>query len=184
MSQPGFTYERVQLVRVQLSLQIPDAADGCSQVALLESMKQSLLLNFNNLPYFQVYFHGLGTQPWSFDAKRDCGQCGVPITCKWLCNKIRKTIQPSFQTILSPSNYESFKTWFTSKGSTNREWMKITEDNEPFPGVPRSARCRSARSRQRAPQFHPRLCRRLFWSRHWSCFRLRRPVGGGSRGRD
>ena len=47
-----------ELVRVQLDLQIPDC---CSQVALLECVKQSLLLNFNKLPYFQVYFHGLGT---------------------------------------------------------------------------------------------------------------------------
>ena len=87
MLQLGFTYERVQLVRVQLNLQIPDR---CSQVALHESDTRSLLLNFNKLPHFQVYFHGLGTQLWSFDAKLDSG---IPFTCTWLHNKIRKTIQ-------------------------------------------------------------------------------------------
>ena len=66
MSQPGFTYKQVQLVRVKLNLQIPE---GCSQGALLEYVKQSLLLHSNTLHYSEVYFHGLANQLWSFDVK-------------------------------------------------------------------------------------------------------------------
>ena len=68
------THERVQRVMVQLSLRIPT---GCSQGALHESLKLKLLANFNNLPYFQVYLHGLGSQLWTLDARLDNG---VPIT--------------------------------------------------------------------------------------------------------
>ena len=75
------THERVQRVMVQLSLQIPT---GCSQGALHESLKLKLLANFNNLPYFQVYLHGLGSQLWTLDARLDNG---VPITSARLRNK-------------------------------------------------------------------------------------------------
>ena len=82
------THERVQRVMVQLSLRIPT---GCSQGALHESLKLKLLANFNNLPYFQVYLHGLGSQLWTLDARLDNG---VPITSARLRNKIRETILP------------------------------------------------------------------------------------------
>ena len=45
--------------------------DGCNQNATYESVRQRLFANFSNLPYYQVYFHGFGTQLWYLDAKLD-----------------------------------------------------------------------------------------------------------------
>ena len=123
-------HERVQKVLVQLTLQIPN---GCSQGALHESLKRKLFTNFNNLPYFQVYLHGLGSQLWSLDAKLDNE---VQITYTRLRTKIRETILPAFKECLQPADYASFCEWFKKRGNTNKEWMKITEDTVPFPGVP------------------------------------------------
>ena len=123
-------HERVQKVLVQLTLQIPN---GCSQGALHESLKRKLHTNFNNLPYFQVYLHGLGSQLWSLDAKLDNE---VQITYTRLRTKIRETILPAFKECLQPADYASFCKWFKKRGNTNKEWMKITEDTVPFPGVP------------------------------------------------
>ena len=72
------THERVQRVMVQLSLRIPT---GCSQGALHESLKLKLLANFNNLPYFQVYLHGLGSQLWTLDARLDNGVPSLQQDC-------------------------------------------------------------------------------------------------------
>ena len=93
------THERVQRVMVQLSLQIPT---GCSQGALHESLKLKLLANFNNLPYFQVYLHGLGSQLWTLDARLDNG---VPITSARLRNKIRETILSAFEDSLQATDF-------------------------------------------------------------------------------
>ena len=123
------THERVQRVMVQLSLRIPT---GCSQGALHESLKLKLLANFNNLPYFQVYLHGLGSQLWTLDARLDNG---VPITSARLRNKIRETILPAFEDSLQATDFKTFCEWFKRRGVANREWMKITEDTQPFPGV-------------------------------------------------
>ena len=112
------THERVQRVMVQLSLRIPT---GCSQGALHESLKLKLLANFNNLPYFQVYLHGLGSQLWTLDARLDNG---VPITSARLRNKIRGTILPAFEDSLQATDFKTFCEWFKRRGVANREWMK------------------------------------------------------------
>ena len=114
---------------VQLSLQIPT---GCSQGALHESLKLKLLANFNNLPYFQVYLHGLGSQLWTLDARLDNG---VPITSARLRNKIRETILPAFEDSLQATDFKTFCEWFKWRGVAKGEWIKITEDTKPFPGV-------------------------------------------------
>ena len=57
MLQPGFTYEQVQQVQVQLNLQILNC---CSRAAVHESVRNTLLTNFNS---FRV-FRGLSTQNW------------------------------------------------------------------------------------------------------------------------
>jgi len=115
------TPRREQQFRVQLNLKIPD---GCKQNTTYGSVRQRLLANFSNLPYFQVYFHGFGTQLWYLDAKLDSG---VPSTGKWLRDKIRRTILLAFQECLEPNDYKSFCEWFKKRGYTNRDWMKITE---------------------------------------------------------
>ena len=78
------TYERVQRVMVQLTLQIPN---GCSQGVLHESLKLKLLVNFKKLPYFQVYLRGLGSQLWTLDARLDNG---APITSARLRNRFAR----------------------------------------------------------------------------------------------
>ena len=60
-----------------LSAESADAHTLCSQVALLESVKQSLLLNFNKLPYFQVYFHNLGVQLWIVGSQSHANGCAT-----------------------------------------------------------------------------------------------------------
>ena len=57
MLQPGFTYEQVQQVQVQLNLQILNC---CSRAAVHESVRNTSLTNFNS---FRV-FRGLSTQNW------------------------------------------------------------------------------------------------------------------------
>ena len=84
MTRFGDTPPRGQQFRVQLNLQIPD---GCNQNTTYESVRQRLLANFSNLPYFQVYFHGFGTQLWYLDAKLDSG---VPSTGKWLRDSLQR----------------------------------------------------------------------------------------------
>ena len=95
ISRFGDTNTRMQQFRVQLNLQIPD---GRNQNATYESVRERLLANFSNLPYFQVYFHGFGTHLWYLDAKLDTtvdsGPSEVPSTGKWLRDKIRMTILP------------------------------------------------------------------------------------------
>ena len=99
-------HEKVKKVLVQLTLKIPN---GCSQGAQHESLKRELHTNFNNLPYFQVFLHGLGSQLWSLDAKLDNE---VQITYTRLRTKIRETILPAFKECLQPADYASFCNWF------------------------------------------------------------------------
>ena len=81
---------------------------------------------------FQVYFQGLGTQLWTFNAKLDHG---TPTTIKALRIKIRKPVQDAFHETLSESDYASFRAWFEKKGNNNRDWLKIAaERSAPFPG--------------------------------------------------
>ena len=121
--------DRLQKVRIQLILQIPE---GCSQGAVYNSLRQKLEVSFNRVPIFQVYFNGLGTQLWRLDAKLDNG---AALTKKAYRMKIRSTILPAFNETLSSCDYQSFSERFTKKGNNNRGWMKINEDTEPFPGV-------------------------------------------------
>ena len=121
---------REQQFRVQLNLQI---SYGCNQNATYESVRQQLLANFSNLPYFEVYFHGFGTQLWYLDTKVDSG---VSSTGEWFRDTIGRTILPAFEECLQLNDQNSFCEWLKKRGCTNRDWMKITEDNEPFPGVP------------------------------------------------
>ena len=102
ISRFGDTNTRRQQFRVQLNLQIPD---GRNQNATYESVRERLLANFSNLPYFQVYFHGFGTQLWYVNAKLDSG---VQSTGKWLHDKIRRTILSAFEECLKPNDYKSF----------------------------------------------------------------------------
>ena len=83
---------------------------------------------------FQVYIHGLAseTQLWT---KLENG-LGVVLTCGELSNKIHTTIQQAFEDVLSESECESFLTWFKKIGKGTGEWLRITKDKEPFPGVP------------------------------------------------
>ena len=37
---------------------------------------------------------------------------------------------------ITQTAYATFKAWFDTTGIANREWVKITEDTEPFPGAP------------------------------------------------
>ena len=60
---------------------------------------------------------------------------GVPITSARLRNKIRETILPAFVDSLQATDFKTFCEWFKGGGVANREWVKITEDTEPFPGV-------------------------------------------------
>ena len=50
--------------------------------------------------------------------------------------KIRVPIQQAISETLKQTAYATFKAWFDTTGAANREWMKITEDTKPFPGVP------------------------------------------------
>ena len=61
---------------------------------------------------------------------------GAPCVKKMLCKKIRVPIQQAFAETLTQTAYATFKAWFDTTGAANREWMKITEDTKPFPGVP------------------------------------------------
>ena len=122
--------DRLQNVRIQLILQIPE---GCSQGAVYNSLRQKLEVSFNRVPIFQVYFNGLGTKLWRLDAKLDNG---AALTKKAYRMKIRSTILQAFNETLSSCDFQSFSERFTKKGNNNREWIKITEDTEPFPGVP------------------------------------------------
>ena len=56
---------RMQNALIQLNLQIPD---GCSPNTVYYSLRQRLIESFKTVSLFQVYFVGLGTQLWTFDA--------------------------------------------------------------------------------------------------------------------
>ena len=61
---------------------------------------------------------------------------GALVSNKWLRNKIHSPIQQAFKETLSDPDYHCFSTWFSQRGNNNRKWMKITDDTEPFPGIP------------------------------------------------
>ena len=107
---------------------------------------------------------------WRLDAKLDT------FTIKVYRMKIRSTIQQAFNETLSSCDYRSFSERFTKKGNNNRGWMIITEDTEPFPGVPPHY----WGLRRRADRLLHKLCRRLFWNRRRSRFGRRRPGSGSS----
>ena len=113
---------RLQKVRIQLNLQIPDC---CSQNTVYYSLRQRLIESFKTVPLFQVYFIGLGTQLWTLDAKLDHG---APCVKKTLRKKIRAPIQQAFAETLTQTAYVTFKAWFDTTGAANRKWMRITED--------------------------------------------------------
>ena len=123
-------YFRQQLFQVQINLQIPD---GCSQTTVCKSLREKMENCFDRVPLFQVYFYGLETQLWKLDFKLDNGAL---VSNKWLRNKIRSPIQQAFKETLSDPDYHCFSTWFSQRGNNNRKWMKITDDTEPFPGIP------------------------------------------------
>ena len=127
------TDNRVQKVRIQLNLKIPDGCSLSASQCLHSSLRQKFNTNFKGVPLIQVYIQGLGTQLWTLDAKLDNG---VVLTCGGLRNKIRTTIQQAFEEVLSESECESFRAWFKKIGKGTGEWLRITQDNEPFPGVP------------------------------------------------
>ena len=102
--------DRLQNVRIQLILQIPE---GCSQGAVYNSLRQKLEVSFNRVPIFQVYLNGLGTQLWRLDAKLDNG---AALTKKAYRMKIRSTILQAFHETLSSCDYQSFSERFTKKG--------------------------------------------------------------------
>ena len=127
------TDNRLHKVRIQLNLKIPDGCSLSASQYLHSSLRQKFNTNFKGVPLFQVYIQGLGTQLWTLNAKLDNG---VVLTRGGLRNKIRTTIQQAFEEVLSESECESFRSWFKKIGKGTGEWLRITQDNEPFPGVP------------------------------------------------
>ena len=127
------TDNRLHKVRIQLNLKIPDGCSLSASQCLHSSLRQKFNTNFKGVPLFQVYIQGLGTQLWTLDAKLDNG---VVLTCGGLRNKIRTTIQQAFEDVLSELECQSFRAWFKKIGKGTGEWLRINQDNEPFPGVP------------------------------------------------
>ena len=89
-------------------------------------LRQRLVESFKIVPWFQVYFRGLGTQLWTLewlDAKLDNE---VQITYTRLRTKISETILPAFKECLQPADYAFLCKWIEKRGNTNSGFTMVT----------------------------------------------------------
>ena len=166
---------RLQKVRIQLNLQIPD---GCSQNTVYYSLRQRLIESFKTVPLFQVYFIGLGTQlwtMWTLDAKMDHG---APCVKKTLCKKIQVPYPAGFCRNIDTDCLHS-KPGLIQQAQPTDNWWKAQEtpSHVHCPGVPQHYWGLMSDGYE-LPNFSANYADAFFWSQRWYCFRWRRPVGG------